>query len=480
MKFSIPFLTGACWLLMQTACVKDNSVVQLQPVDSVQVSGLSPEYSVSIDEQLVISPVIKTGFTAEASLEYLWYAFNTTTQFAADTLSREKNLAVPVAMAPGSYTLMLKITNKTTGVFYKSATTLNVVNDYTTGIIVLTETAGQTGIHFLNTVSGKFIEDAYGKGNEGEAAGSAPVSVAYYPQRFSMPAEIVMLCADERGGAIINPVTFKKNREVRKSFIIPWEAAGPIGVQAYVMRENGLQDYLIINGQLHNRAANSGDLLFRPAMLGDYMLSAEYFNEGATRSGFYDNKHMRFLCHNNTSGSLNPYLAGATVNIIDPNNVGLQLVYSGVVAANEYFGVFEGAAKTDRQLLRFRLNSLAQTFIAKDKFVINAEKITEADHFASSTTLPDYMLYSVGGDIYAYNILSRSGGLLMSLGEGYNITLLKMNGSELKVGYTNAALPGKKGGFSTYDISTLGGLNAKQTRNREGFCDRVVDMTDKQ
>ncbi|MGX5819453.1 PKD-like family lipoprotein [Chitinophaga lutea] len=480
MKIKISFVLCACWLLLQTACVKDNSVVQVRPVDSIRVTGLADVYSVSIDEQLAIKPAITSGFTPESNMEFLWYAYNNQSVFVADTLSKSRDLAVPVTMSPGNYTLVFRITDKTTGVFYKTLTTLSVVNDYTTGLLVLTETGGEAGLHFLNTVSGKFIEDAYGKGNGGEDAGKAPVCVAYHPQASAMPAEILMLCADERGGVVINPVTFKKERDIRNAFIVPWQAAGVINVQTYVPRASGLQDYLVIDGQAHNRATNAGEVLFRPPMLGDYSLSTVYFNEGASRSSFYDNKNMRFLCHNNTSGSLNPFLAGTTTSIIDPNAVGLKVVYGGRVSGNEHIGVFENADKSVRYLLRFLANGLAQTFTAKEKFVIAADKILQAEKFASSSTLQNYLLYNVGSDIYAYNSLSRSGGWLMNAGTAFTITFLKMNGSELQVGYVNPALPGKKGGFATYEISTLGGLNARLTRSREGFCDRVVDITNKQ
>ncbi|MBV7533011.1 PKD-like family lipoprotein [Chitinophaga sp. sic0106] len=479
MKLNIKIIT-ALFLLVLAGCVKDNSVVLSRELDNIVIQGVAENYVASIDDVLSIQPAIQKAFTKDADLEYLWYAYTQTSQYVADTLSKEKNLATTISMPPGTYSLVFKVTDKTTGVFYKALSTLNVVNDYTTGIIVLAENDGHATVHFLNTTSGKFIEEVYEKGNGGEIAGSEPVSVSFYPQRSQMPSEILILCRDQQGGVIVNPSTFTRIRTLRNSFIVPWEGEGVINTQGYVERFSGLQDYVIIDGKPHNRAVNSAELLFRPAMLGDFYLYPAAFNEGATRSGFYDTRNMRFLCHNTTTGSLNPFLAGTTTSIIDPNNVGLKIVYGGKISANEYFGVFENAASTQRYLLAFRMNSAAQTFIARSREVLNAENIMEANAFASSIGLSNYLFYSTGSKIYVYNLTTRNGGMLLDLGTGVNINLLKMNGTELKVAFTNAALPGKKGGFITYNITTLGGITANQKVKKEGFCDKVVDLTDKQ
>jgi hypothetical protein len=479
MNFKIKIWTGLCLLLL-SACAKDNSIVKTKTLDNIKIGGLAKDYSASRDDILAINPTISKEFTADADLAYAWYAFNQNTMFAADTLSKSKDLSVPITMLPGSYTLVFKVTDKTTGVFYKASTVLNVVNDYTTGIMVLAEQDGNAALYFLNTVSNKFIEDVYPKSNGAEPLGKSPVSVYYYPQNFSMPAEVLILCRDQRGGVFVDPNNFKKFRDLRNSFMVPWEDMGTIGVESYVSRSTGgLQDYLIVDGQLLNRAANAGELLFRPALLGNYKLSKYSFYDGSYRVGVYDNENMRFLCHNNTSGTLNPYLTGTTINIINPNNVGLKLVYGGAAAMDDYFGLFENAAKTQRYILRFGMVSFQQNFTAKEKYTISADDILNAGAFASSVAMPNYLFYSSGSKVYVYNVTSKSGGLLFDMGSGISINMMKMNGSELKVAYVNPGLPGKKGCFATYNISTVGGITATQTRKKEGFCDKVIDLTNK-
>lgn len=479
MKLRINILIGLA-LLCLAGCVKDDSIVVSKKLDDIKVSGINPTYSAAIDDILSINPVIDKQFTNEADLQYVWYAYTKASQFAADTLSRVKNLAEPITLSPETYTLVLKITDKTTGVFYKSYTELTVVNDYTPGLIILSENEGQASLQFLNTISNKFIDNVYGKANDGESLGQNPVSVSFYIKVGQMPSEVLVLCKDQRGGIIADPITFKKNRDIRKSFVVGWSDAGIINSQKHVEKApSGLQDHLIIAGKIYNRATNSGETLFKPELIGgDYVASSVYFYEGSSRPTFFDTKNLKFVCQDGTGGLLNTFPSGPTANIIDPNNVGLSPLYGGNITGNNYFGVFETPDKTKRYILRFLSNSQARSFTAAEKYEMSAHDAMNAQNFASSKSLQNYLFYSVGGKVYVFNVLTKNGGLLFDLGNS-SINLLKMTGLELKVGYINNTLTGKKGSFATYDITTVGGVTATQTRQKQGFCDKVIDITNK-
>jgi hypothetical protein len=356
--------------------------------------------------------------------------------------------------------------------------TVVVVNDYTPGIMILGETGGQADVHFLNTANGKFFENIY-QGTYG-GLGKNPVSVSYYPRANAMPAEVLILCADDRGGIFADPITFEPTRELKNSFFVPITGTPEVNVSKYVAKEGNLQDYLIIDGQAYNRAVNSGDLLFKPAMLGDYYLSAVVFNEQADRATFYDERNKRFLAHNNTSGSLSTFLTVNNGQIINPNNVGLNLLYAGATNPEEFFGLFQTPDMQEYYILRMHIDAFGLSFTAIEKYQMSGEHIAEATAFASSPMLSNYLLYAVGSKCYVYNVASRSGGLLFDMGSDYDIDLLKMNGTELKVAFRNHSLGDRSAGFATYNISTQGGINASPTRVREGLFDRIVDITDKQ
>jgi hypothetical protein len=372
--------------------------------------------------------------------------------------------------------------DRNTGVFYKSTVTMVVVNEYAPGIMILGEDNGKAVLDFLNTTSGKYITDVYKKSNHNEELGSNPLSIAYYPKDFSMPAEVLILCKDLRGGVFADPITFTKTRNFRNSFFVPLESSGNIGITKYVAKGGNLQDYVIIDGKAYNRAVNSGDLLFKPGLLAsaDYYASSQVFSESYTaRPAFYDTIGRRFLSHSNTFGSLSSFKASATDNIINPNNVGLDIVYAGGVSSNDYFGLFKTPGTQDYYVLRMMINSLSLAFTATERFQMNGVDINRAAAFASSPSLANYLFYSVDGKCYVYNILTKSGGLLFDMGTDYSINFLELNTIELKVAFQNKSQADKKGGFATFDITTEGGIKANETRRREGIMDKVVDITDK-
>ncbi|MBV4355881.1 PKD-like family lipoprotein [Pinibacter aurantiacus] len=479
MKLSSLFLTTLGGLLLLASCVKDNSSTSFTQLNDVTISNIPDTTTIGVDEKFNIVPLLATVLNDTSNLSYVWYAFDATTQYAADTLSFEHNLTVPAKMAPGSYTLVYKVTDKKTNIFYKSTTKLVVANEFTTGIMVLGNDNGNAVLDFYNTATGKLSTNIYENANGSEALGKNPVSVSYYPKKSSMPAEVLVLNKDGRGGIFADPVTFIKLRGVRQSFYLPLQDDGDLNVTKYVARSTtGLNDYLIIGGKVYNRSVNSGEVLYKPEMLGDFSLAPFGFYETSTRATFYDDKNKRFLAHNNTAGALNPFITDATASIFDANNVGLTMLYGGCTAGNNFFAVCKDGSGTP-YILTFLANAQALTFTAKDKYAPTATDLQNATAYTSATTIANYLFYAADTKIYAYNIVSKSGGLLMDIGSGYNINFLELNGAELKVAFVNAQATGKKAGFTTYNIGTVGGLNATETRRKEGICDLIVDLTDK-
>lgn len=461
------------------SCVKDNSNIELQDINEVQINGLQDTVIVSMGDILKLNPQLQSAHTSASSYDYLWYAYTTNQQHEADTLAKEKDLREEIKMVPGSYTLVFRITDKKNAIFYKHTSTMIVVNDYTPGMMILGETNGIADFHFLNTANNKFFENVYLSSNNQELLGKNPVSISYYPQVYQMPAEVLILCKDYRGGVFADPITFERKRDLRNSFYVNLTGTSDLNIHRYVEKSNNIQDYIIIDGLPYNRAVNSGDLLFKPAMLGNFYLSPVVFSQLSSRPAFFDLQAKRFMAHNNTMGSLNTFLTNTNTNIIDPNKVDLDPLYAGVVNENEYFGLFKTPNQNEYYILRMNINSLRLEFSAIEKYHMQAVEIDKATTFASSPVLSNYLFYSAGGKCYVYNVLSRSGGLLFDMGPNYSIDMLKMDGVELKVAFRNSSSPNKKAGFATYEISTQGGIRANQSRIMEGLFDKIVDITNK-
>lgn len=461
------------------ACVKDNSTDEPQDINEVQINGLKDTITVSMGDLLDLKPQLRSPHTSTRGYDYVWYAYTANQQHAADTLSQDKDLLKEITMVPGTYTLVFRITDRQTNVFYKHTSTVIVVNDYTPGLMILGETNGIADVHFINTANNKFFENVYQSSNNNAALGKNPVSISYYPKVYQMPAEVLILCQDHHGGVFADPITFERTRDVRNSFYVSLPGSSVLNMTRYVEKNNNIQDYLIIDGLPYNRAVNSGDLLFKPAMLGQFYLSPIVFNQLSSRPAFYDIQGRRFLAHNNTMGALNTFLTRTNTNIIDPNNVGLDVLYAGAVSENEFFGLFKTPDQQEYHILRMTINSLRLEFSATEKYSMQGVDIDRATSFASSAALANYLFYVVDSKCYVYNVLSKSGGLLFDMGSNYEINLIKMDGAELKVAFINKASSSKKAGFATYDITTQGGIKANQSRVMQGLFDHIVDITNK-
>ncbi|WP_164111897.1 MULTISPECIES: PKD-like family lipoprotein [Sphingobacterium] len=459
-------------------CIKDNSVLKDYEIGDVVITGLENGYTIGVGDRLNINPELQLSSLKESDLKFIWYVYTTRSTYIADTISYERNLSTNIALIPGEYTLVLKVQDNATKVFFRKEAGLVVTDDFTPGFLILSEKNKNASLQFYNTNNNKFIEDIYEIANNEQQIGKNPIDIAFYPRKSSMPSEILILCKDQQGGVVLDPLTMQRARFLKESFLVPWSGTGEMSMQAYIPRSTlGLQDYLIIDGRAYNRAANSGETLFKPDMIGDYYLSPYYFYHTSGRAAFYDNKNKRFMCHNTTSGSLNLFLKdAATLNIIDPTNVGLKMLYGGHVNAGNFFGLFEDD-NSKKYILRYLISAQSQIFRATEKYAINAPGINEATVFTSGSGLPNYLFYSVQSKIYAYNILTKVGGELFSLGSDKRVDKLMMEGTQLLVGYSSVNSGANTGSFALYNFSTTGGLAVSEVFKKENFSDKVVDFS---
>ncbi|MEO6684275.1 MAG: PKD-like family lipoprotein, partial [Ginsengibacter sp.] len=111
-------------ILFTYSCVKDHSPLEIDKLNEVTIKGISDTVIVSMGDTLKINPVLEMSGNTNTSYDYLWYSFTTNMQFSADTLSKEKNIAAPIKLVPGTYSLVFRVMDRNTGIFYKSTVSL--------------------------------------------------------------------------------------------------------------------------------------------------------------------------------------------------------------------------------------------------------------------------------------------------------------------------------------------------------------------
>lgn len=168
-------------------CYKDKSGVGDHPIGSLSVTGLAENYNlVSFQDALQITPVVTSSDPSD-TFEYLWTLYNHTLmsfmEIPVDTLARTKDLDYPLELAPGSYTVQLRVT-ASSGYSEYFHTILTAGTPYSVGFYLMKETtAGNTEVDFIDRngkMTDNVIERVVGRPMEGAPRNLRILSGYYY------------------------------------------------------------------------------------------------------------------------------------------------------------------------------------------------------------------------------------------------------------------------------------------------------------
>ena len=239
----------ACW-----ACVDDTTNENFDTLNDVVIEGIKDEYTdVYVDNLFSIHPTLKTTLNTEADLRFFWITYDKSTRYEADTLSKEKNLDVVIRLTPGEHTMKFKAVSTVTKIYYEKEFTVNVVNEFTNGLMILAETDEKAILDFWIPGKDEIVTDVYGKLNDGDVLGTHPKRVYFNKYRTDVTSEVLVMCQDGKGGKILDNITLTKRRDYKDMFfgVVPDEVVP----QAYY--KSSMREYLVDNGLVYDRATNS-------------------------------------------------------------------------------------------------------------------------------------------------------------------------------------------------------------------------------
>lgn len=484
-------------ILGLTSCVHDDTNDNPTPLNEVTIGGIQDEYDdVHIDKLLSIHPTLATSQNSDGQFGYFWIAYDNNTMYRADTLSRERNLDVKVALAPGQHTLKFKVVDNLTGVYYEKEFKVNVVNEFTKGLMILCDDGGKARLDFLPDGQKEVITNVYGKVNGGESLGTKPKRV--YFNKFDRESldEVMVLCQDERGGCFLDATSMKQSRTYVGFFMSPPEKVMP---EAYY--KSSMRHYLVNDGKLHDRAVNMHAPTVKPNMLvaGKTYSIADNANfnddeQQPARAVVYDNENMCFYTINSittaflTTATKTRDLVYIPGGFFNPDNVGMKCLYANIsvrseTGANQFMGVFEEPGGR-RHLLKCGIGFWVEGADPDTYFsdlgddVLTTEKVAEATTFACSARFPGYMFYASGSVVYLYNAESKTGMRVYDLGGDVDIDHIEFDykSSTLLVAYRDKGRATLPAGFAMLEVGTDGGLHLQLTGRRDGLADRIVDF----
>jgi hypothetical protein len=489
-------------LLSFWGCVSDDTNENFSVLNEATISGIEDEYNeVFVDEVFSIRPTVETTLNDDSKFSYFWIAYDKNTYIDADTLSKEKNLNVTIRLTPGEHTLKFKAVDTTTGIFYEKEFIVKVVNEYTNGLLILSDNEGEAVLNFWIPGKDEVATDLYSKFNDDGPLGRNPKRVYFNKYTDENACEVLVMCQDGEGGKVLNSITMVKDRDYKDFFMSLPEQIVP---EAYY--KNGMREYLVDNGLIYDRAVNSFTpvLTVKPNMsvVGKTYRIADNADFGddedtPSRTVVYDNENQCFYAiYSITTAFLTTVKKTSGFTYVDggyfnPDNVGMTCVYANISArsetgAKEYMGIFE-TSSGERHLLKMGIGFWVEDADPSTYFkdmgddVLTCEGIAEATTFACSARLSGYMFYAAGSAVYVYNSADKTSKKIYDFGANFTVNHMEMErgNNRLWVAFQDNSATGMKGGFAGLTIETDGGLHLEESVRHDHIAGRIVDFESK-
>lgn len=516
-------------LFLGTSCVKDDTTSAFIQLNTVTIEGLDEVYTVQLGDSLFINPQITTSHNDESKIDFVWYKY--TVSSTADTISYEKNLRARIGdVEPGELNyLVLKAIDTSTGVFYQQVCSLYTASTYSNGLIILCETDGERDLSFIVDNTDEVMNEIFSAANGGEKPNDAG-RVFYIDHGARNPGAgraVVVAANSETGGYYMDPTTLTAKYPLSGAFSFsPISDSNPtLNVQGFANGQGN--DFLFSNGMMYDRDIPNYSPYYAywdvPVLCAldpsETSISTTVFQP----AGYpfyhapivYDNCNNRFLRHS-SGGKAYTRISGNgdVLTAFDYNDLGdgVELVIGGYYTSdpNSCWALMNSTNDDTYFIITFTFvcnsdwtytfNALTKTTVTEDvaNRLRSATTIKSGNSIIVDTMTPwsyevtgkyGTFMYVYNNDIYSYNVLTNTDGLLLaSSADNYtvdNFLISPVTDSD-EASFTRLALAvrdnsatGRKGKLVYYELNDLGGLSASKYFESEGFCDQIIDFDEK-
>lgn len=472
MKFHYNILWVIALLLagILQSCYDDLGNYNYQDLNNISISEIEEDYVVEQFEDFTITPAIsQESAENEDNLQYLWYMYRYGARDFADTLSFDRNLSVKVGSIPGLYNAVFKVTDKNTGIFTSYLFKVLVVNDYSNGLIILSNLNGKANLAILNEAD-KLYQDVYQTVN-GTVAGENPVALGYIDNKRSKG--VLILSDDEVGGVITDVTGFNKYGEYSDMFWLAIEQPKP---KVFIkFGYDNTDDAIIDNGELYIRNYNAPPPIKYQASVSPgsnlypVMFTASLFDDRI----LYDNGSQQFK-----SVGRGSYSNVLEVNdgAFEPANVGLKMLCGGDGFKGEGYGLFIDEADGKHYVLHFSCSPQKVLPLAKVELT-SALDIQQATSFVVSSLSPQFF-YAVDNKLYCIDALTDNTKLVHAFDAGVTIDHIELEKREsdrvMYVGTTSASATEKTGSLHIMSVEINGAVS--ETAVYPHVAGKIVDF----
>lgn len=450
-KFIGTMLSLTMSLLCISSCYEDKGNYDYSSVNKITISGIEERYVVGLDDELKINPIITSSIPGdEESYSYEWIAL--TVQIQGElrqkyTLSRDKNfnqrLNLPGSKTDIPYKFYLQVTDTKTGIATLSETfSVDLINDISTGFVVLSDVNNKTRLDFVNNYKDTLdlrLDILSSNESSRYPDFGAPLSLACYSDYNApvMNAQVsdgryAVSIQTSTGAYRLHPADFTYIPLYNLSYVIM--GGEPDG---FVAQE-------IVDGTFLRDNNNNQLFYYRNALI--YWTSGIYINQtvdykpvkvapqiasfGSDGCVMYDVDKKSFFFQKSQQ-KYSGYYPASTETKFKHNETGKDLVflYGRKESPRKAYTVLKDPATSDLYLGAFEHFSGAQAFYVKISHLTDIANVKQFAMTASQTTihagLLQLLFYRTDNKIYAYNTSDNTNQLVYTATGGEKITSME-------------------------------------------------------
>lgn len=471
-------------MLTLGSCKKDLGNYDYNEINALtEVVNLPKEVVAIFGKTLALKPEIKfsqdPGFDeTKYSFEWSYIGPNGLGGSKVFILAKTRNLEMVTSLVAGTYTAYYVVTEKASGVRYRTAFTLKVSNEINEGWMLMCDVNNQARVDMLSlNTAGSFdvIKDLLAStGSELKLSGK-PVMIYNYSTGLLIGPDKIsfgIYLGTDQTTTKIEPNTFKWTPTMN----LTYEMFGstPAGFYADVIQQRAPSTAYMIGKEaayFYDRTTNvyyaspisyitaeQKEFKVAPFIAGDDQIVQD------AHAIFYDKTNRRFVKHSGTNPTCTVLPEPAAAQKKFSFSTGMDLLYMSWVSFNggEVFGVLKDPNSTKRYLARFNSKSLAQTYYDE----ITATDFASAEFYAVNPAL-GYLFYTVGSKIYEYDMSSKTtkqvvdyGSKKISFIQFYdfkNTTKYKDSNNLMVAFYDTALAEGENGAINTFIVPPVMG-----------------------
>lgn len=454
------------------SCYKDKGNYTYHPLKQITIDSLVNLKRFYMDS-LVINPGVAVDKGTESELDFQWSMFPTTQSMEAlpaqpEIISRSKVLRIRLekAVRQYPYVVILRVTDKATGVSTYRRFELMISSPFASGWLVLSDRNNISDVDIItreDSVISRIYELVNGTAIKGKGTRLRLLGAYSGADELFIQTEDNLL-------QVRNP-EFNLLQDAAAMFYTKPDRVSP---QYLAINDYGTQRYLVNSGKVFGASTLNNGKYGLP-YIGDY--EAAPFIAGGSYSAVYDKKNGRFLKIPVLSNSvtMEAFTELKPDPAFDVNNIKGDLMYMEQGPDLSYHFFREAGGNIRLYGLNTYSNDAPGAFTQQ----VAATELKQATAFAISGTLP-LTYFAAGNSLYLYDIGANQARKLYDFPAGSTVPVIRMlkdwnsddDNSFLAVGVNS----GSNGTVYYFKLAGTGELAGNTYKKQFNGFGRIADI----